>query len=179
MRRAMKRKCPFCNSEIIAGADYCEGCLASFTQKDILHSQNEPLQKDIMTKPISEFIYTKKPFIVVAKNTSVREVIEKLQENPHHGCVLVCDEQNKLAGIVSIRDILHKTAGVLRLEETGRYPVEKIMTANPQTLPPTAPLAYALHNMAIGRYRHIPIVENGIPIGVASLRDIIPYLSKK
>ena len=175
----MKDKCPFCNYEILPGSDHCEGCLASFTQKDLPQPQRETLQKDIMTKPISEFIYTKKPFIVVKKNASVREVIEKLQESPHHGCVLVCDQNDQLVGIVSIRDLLHKIAGVIKLEETVRHPVEKIMTPNPQALSKDTPLAYALHNMAIGRYRHIPVVENGVPIGVISLRDIIPYLSKK
>ena len=175
----MKRNCPFCNYEIIEGADHCDGCLASFTHKDHLQPKKEVLQKDIITKPLSEFLYTKNPLIIVQRNTPVREVIEKLQGNPHHGCVVVCDHQNKLIGIVSLRDILHKIAGVISLEATSQYPVEKIMTPNPQSLPKSAPLAYALHNMAIGRYRHIPIVENGIPIGVVSIRDIIPYLSKR
>ena len=175
-----KFRCPYCGEEITPGADRCEGCLTSFTHRDIPQSKGkESLQKDIMTKTMSEFISKKHPPIIVKKTTSVREVIEKLQANAYQGCVLVCDDHKKLIGIASIRDILHKVAGLIKWEETARTPVEKIMTHNPQTLPKEATLAYALHNMAIGRYRHVPIVENGIPIGVVSLRDIIPYLSRK
>ena len=175
----MRNRCPFCDHTIIPGADHCEVCMASFTHRDLPQPKNETLQKDIMTKRISEFMSKKHTPILVKRTTSVREVIEKLQAEPHHGCVLITDESNQLIGIASIRDILHKIAGVISFENTSRCPVEKIMTPNPQTLPPNAPLAYALHNMAIGRYRHVPIVENGTPIGVVALRDIIPYLSKK
>lgn len=175
-----KFRCPYCGEEITPGADRCEGCLTSFTQRDLPQpTEKESLQKEIMTKKMGDFISQKHPPIIVKRNTSVREVIEKLQSNSYQGCVLVCDDRKKLIGIVSIRDILHKVAGVIKWEETTRIPVEKIMTSNPQTLPKEATLAYALHNMAIGRYRHVPIVENGVPIGVVSLRDIIPYLSKK
>ncbi len=175
-----KFSCPYCGEEITPGADRCEGCLTSFTQRDLPQpTEKESLQKDIMTKKMREFISQKHPAIIVKKNSSVHEVIQKLQTAPHHGCVLVCDDHDKLIGIVSIRDLLHRVAGTIKYEETARTPVEKIMTPNPQTLPKDATLAYALHNMAIGRYRHIPIVENGVPIGVVSLRDIIPYLGRK
>jgi len=37
-------------------------------------------------------------------------------------------------------------------------------------------LAVAIHKMAIGEFRHIPIVEDGRPIGVVAAADIFRHL---
>jgi CBS domain-containing protein len=54
------------------------------------------------------------------------------------------------------------------------------MTKNVQSLPPTAKIAFAVHRMDQGGYRHVPVIdENGKPLGVFSVRDILRYLTKK
>jgi len=172
----MKNKCPYCGHSNIAGSDHCGKCLHPFTQKDLPQPGKDRLQKIVMTEKVSEFI-SKIPPIIVEPSTSVQEVIEKMQALPTKGCVLVCDKNKKLLGIASIRDILLKVAGVIK--DTSKCPVSKIMTPNPEWLDKSAPLAYALHKMSIGRFRHVPVLDNGIPVGVVSTRDIIEYLTKK
>ena len=171
----MKQKCPYCGYENIAGSDHCEKCLHSFTQKDLPQPGKDKLQKLVMTEKVSDFI-SKIPPIIVSPETSVQEVIEKMQALPTKGCVLICDKNKKLLGIASIRDLLFKVAGVVK--DTAKYPVKNIMTPNPECLDKDASLAYALHKMSIGRFRHVPVLDNGIPIGVVSTRDLIEYLSK-
>lgn len=172
----MKIKCPYCGHENIAGSDRCGKCLHSLTQKDVSQPAREKLQKLIMTERVSDFI-SKIPPIVVGPQTSVKEVIERMQALPTKGCVLICDEKKKIIGIASIRDILLKVAGVIKEKDLASTPVEKIMTPRPECLDKNAPLAFALHKMSIGKFRHVPVLDNGVPIGVVSTRDVIEYLS--
>ena len=171
----MKTKCPYCGHENIVGSDHCDKCLHSFMQRDISQPSKEKLQKKIMTERVADFI-SKVPPIIVSPKTSVQEVIQRMQALPTKGCVLVCDENKKLLGIASIRDILLKVAGVVK--DPSTTPVEKIMTPRPECLDKDAPLSFALHKMSIGKFRHVPVLDNGIPIGVVSTRDIIEYLTK-
>jgi len=145
-------------------------------QRDIALPSKEKLQKKIMTESVADFI-SKVPPIIVSPKTSVQEVIKRMQALPTKGCVLVCDENKKLVGIASIRDILLKVAGVVK--DISNYPVERIMTPRPECLDKDAPLSFALHKMSIGKFRHVPVLDNGIPIGVVSTRDIIEYLCGK
>ncbi|OIO39279.1 MAG: hypothetical protein AUJ72_01055 [Candidatus Omnitrophica bacterium CG1_02_46_14] len=172
----MKIKCPYCAYENIVGSDLCSQCRHSLTQHDIPQPSKEKLHKKIMTERVADFI-SKVPPIIVDPKTSVREVIERMQALPTKGCVLVCDKNKKLLGIASIRDILLKVAGIVK--DTSVYPVEKIMTTRPECLDKDAPLSFALHKMSIGKFRHVPVLANGIPIGVVSTRDIIEYLCAK
>lgn len=171
----MKQKCPYCGHENIAGSDHCEKCLHSFMQKDLPTPGKDKLKKLVMTEKVSDFI-SKIPPIIVSPETSVQEVIEKMQALPTKGCVLICDRNKKLLGIASIRDFLIKVAGTVK--DPKKTPVKNIMTPNPEFLDKDAPLAYALHKMSIGKFRHVPVLDNGVPIGVVSTRDVIEYLCK-
>jgi CBS domain-containing protein len=172
----MINKCPYCGHENIAGTDQCRKCLHSLTTKDLPAPGKEKLQKMIMTEKVSDFI-SKIPPIIVSPKTSLKEVVERMQALPTKGCVLVCDENQKLLGIASIRDILLKVAGIVK--DLSSFPVEKIMTPRPECLDKNAPLSYALNKMSIGKFRHVPVLDHGKPIGVVSTRDLIEYLSTK
>ncbi len=172
-----KVKCPYCGHENILGMDRCDKCLHSFTQKDGKQPGTEALQKKIMTERVADFIQ-KEP-IIVDPETSIHEVIEQMHRHPKKGCVLICNAQKKLVGIVSIRDILLKVAGKLNEKERKECAVRTVMTSKPECLDKNAPLSFALHKMYIGKFRHVPVIDNGAAIGVVSTRDLIEYLSTK
>ena len=48
-----------------------------------------------------------------------------------------------------------------------------VMTRECQTIAPDKPLGHALHMMYEGGFRHVPVVENGTPIGMISARDAL------
>ena len=169
-------KCPYCSHDNIIGVDHCQKCLHSFTQKDIPQPSKDKLQHKIMTEKLTDFI-SKIPPIIVKPETSVGEVIERMQALPTKGCVLICDDQKKIQGIVSIRDILLKVAGVIKEKDWSSFPVSRIMTPKPECLDKNDRLSFALHKMSIGKFRHVPVLDNGIPIGVVSTRDLIDYLT--
>jgi CBS domain-containing protein len=52
------------------------------------------------------------------------------------------------------------------------------MTANPETVTAKDSLAFALHKMDVGGYRHMPVLSDGLPAGVISVRDMVRYITK-
>ncbi len=169
-------KCPYCSFENVMGSDHCGKCLHSFMQKDVPQPNKEKLQQLILTEAVSDFVSKATP-LVVSPKTSLKEVIELMQANPTKGCVLVCEPADRLIGILSIRDILLRVAGHVTEKDLATYPVEKMMTKKPESLPCDAPLQFAINMMSIGKFRHVPVVEQGRPIGVVSTRDLVEYLS--
>lgn len=94
----------------------------------------------------------------------------KLMKQRNVGAMMVVDD-GQLAGVFTERD------GLFRVVATGldsrTTPLSMVMTANPQSITPDRPFAHALAQMHEGRFRHLPVVENGCPIGMISVRDAL------
>ncbi len=59
-------------------------------------------------------------------------------------------------------------------------PISEVMTVNPATLKSRDKIAYALHRMNVGGFRHVPILDDdGRLMGVISIRDILSYLTER
>jgi len=54
-----------------------------------------------------------------------------------------------------------------------------VMTHEPVTLEAKDKIAFALHKMHVGGYRHLPIMTDGKLTGVISIRDILNYLAER
>jgi CBS domain-containing protein len=88
------------------------------------------------------------------------------------GAVLVCDEEpRRLLGVVSERDIVRCLAlhGARVLEMTA----DQLMTRNPRTAPPATSVPEAMAIMTEGRFRHLPVVEDGQLVGIVSIGDVV------
>jgi CBS domain-containing protein len=85
-------------------------------------------------------------------------------------------EHDKAVGIFSERDALMRL-GVNYANLTSR-PIRDFMTPNPETVNLTDRIAFALHKMDLGGYRHIPVLDEGQVTGVISVRDILRYISE-
>ncbi|HTO97829.1 MAG TPA: CBS domain-containing protein [Myxococcales bacterium] len=114
------------------------------------------------------------PAISVRGDTSLYDTVQTLQRE-HIGCVLVTDEQGKLVGIFTERDLLAKVA--LRSLDWKAERVADYMTRDPETLHPEDRIAWALKLMHIGGYRHVPLTDAaGRPVGVVSIKDIVDFI---
>lgn len=92
------------------------------------------------------------------------------------GCCLVTRFDGQVAGIMSERDILTKVVG--RGLEAAHVKVDDIMTPNPEGLSPDDPIGFAMNRMAIGGFRHVPIIDaNKKPAGIVSIRIILRFLA--
>lgn len=90
------------------------------------------------------------------------------------GAVVVTDPAGALVGILSERDIL------LRGTAPGRLgsPIGELMTRHPETVRETDSLAFALHKMDCGGYRHLPVLRDRRLLGVVSVRDLLGYITR-
>ena len=89
------------------------------------------------------------------------------------GCLLVL-EDGHLAGVFTERDVLNRLSSDLSQQDR---PISEFMTPNPETITRQDSIAFALHAMDLGGYRHIAMVdESGNPQGIISIRDIMRFL---
>jgi CBS domain-containing protein len=92
------------------------------------------------------------------------------------GALLIVAADGKLVGIFSERDLLTKVAGQAA-DYAGRK-VSEFMTPDPETVRPTDTLAFALHKMDGGGYRHLPVLKDGQPLGMVSVRDMLRHITR-
>ena len=105
----------------------------------------------------------------VAPQALISEVAHILSER-HIGAVLVMDG-NRLLGIVSERDIVRCLArhGASALDHSA----ETLMTRELSTAGPGTTSIEALEMMTEGRFRHLPVVEDGQVVGIVSIGDVV------
>lgn len=79
-------------------------------------------------------------------------------------------EDGELAGIFTERDILHAVAAKADLDTDT---ISRWMTDYPDSFSPEMDVTEAADWMLATGYRHLPVVENGRLIGVASIKDVL------
>jgi CBS domain-containing protein len=77
----------------------------------------------------------------------------------------------QLAGIFTERDALYRVLAAAK--DPKRTTLGDVMTPDPTTIGPDMPFGHALHIMYDRGFRHVPVVENGIPVGMVSARDAL------
>lgn len=92
----------------------------------------------------------------------------QLMKRKHIGAIMVVEE-DRLIGIFTERDALFRVLAEDRDLHTTR--VADVMTRNPQALHPDKQFVDALQLMHTGRFRHVPVVENGRAVGLVSASD--------
>ncbi|HEX2474486.1 MAG TPA: CBS domain-containing protein [Lacipirellulaceae bacterium] len=164
--------CPYCDAENIEGADECAECGEALWDLSVRVPASS-VESDLLRDRI-ERLWPKSPS-TVTPNTPVGQVLKKMVDE-RIGCVMIVDG-GKLAGIFSERDALMKlNTDAARFMER---PISQFMTPDPVTLETNDKIAFALHKMNVGGYRHIPILFGGKLAGVISIRDILRYLTER
>ncbi len=123
-----------------------------------------------MPKRLIKDILAQRQLISADKDMTVRAACRLMAENKI-GALLVLEDQ-KIVGIFTERDALNKilAAGL----DPDASVLAQVMAHEPQTIRANKPLAYALHMMAEGGFRHVPVVdEDGLPVGMVSARDAL------
>lgn len=122
---------------------------------------------------VAELISNKGDQVVsVSPNDTIATVVEILAEKKI-GAVLVMDN-NRLAGILSERDIVRKMAQTPG--QTLPQQAQDLMTTNVETCSPSDALVTILQRMTEGRFRHMPVINsNGGIAGVISIGDVVNY----
>jgi CBS domain-containing protein len=159
--------CPVCGHDNLEGLDNCENCEADLRTVDIPRATNAFEAR--MQAPLGSL----RPHTpqVVAADTPAGDVIAAMRRATVD-CVLVARD-GRLAGIFTERDAMLKLAGV-PLEGVA---VGDAMTVDPVVLRPDDTVAVAIQKMAVGGFRHIPVVdEHGSPTGVVAAVDLFHHV---
>ncbi|GEP09509.1 CBS domain-containing protein [Methylobacterium gnaphalii] len=106
----------------------------------------------------------------VASQRTMDEAIHILAEK-RIGAVIVSDADERVIGILSERDVMRALA------ESGAAafdaPVSQYMTAKVTTCTRDTTIEEVMGMMTDGRFRHLPVVEDGRLIGVVSIGDVV------
>jgi len=121
-----------------------------------------------MQRPVRSIIEDQKPITASADITVAAAA--RLMKEHRIGAILVIRE-GKLTGIFTERDALFRVVAEGR--DPAKTHVGEVMTANPRTIAPDRPFGHALHLMYEGGFRHVPVVDDGRPLGVVSARDAL------
>lgn len=86
------------------------------------------------------------------------------------GAIMVVEE-GRLVGVFTERDALFRMVAQGLDGRTTR--LAEVMTREPQTIHPDDHFVHALQMMHEGRFRHVPVVEDGRVVGMVSARDAL------
>jgi CBS domain-containing protein len=119
-----------------------------------------------MERTIRDVIKNQQP-ITAPASMSVRQAASVMKQQ-RIGAMMVV-EHGMLVGIFTERDALNGVVaeGLDPLTTT----LAEVMTHNPKTVSPDATFNAAMELMHQGRFRHVPVVDNGVPVGMISVRD--------
>ena len=143
------------------------------------------LAKSLRADTVSRFKL--RPAVTAGPDATIAQVVRDMAAR-RTGCALIqrgggdgaassagaAEKQGPLLGIFTERDFVNRVvaAGL----DVSR-PVGDVMTPDPKTLRPSDNVQRAVELMGTGGYRHVPVIgEDGQPVGVLSVREIIHYL---
>lgn len=162
--------CPNCGHDNLPGSEECSSCLQDLTQLD------RPVAQDRVERSLMEDcveVLCPRPAVVIEALASVGQALQMmLTENL--GALLVVDDSGRVVGIFSERDLLMRVTCLP--EPYLDLPVCRFMTPHPESVNTDDSLAFALHKMDVGGYRHLPVLKDGKPAGMISVRDMLRHM---
>lgn len=159
--------CPSCGHENIQGLDECENCGNDLRTADI-PSPSTDFEAHLVSQPLSK-LRPPAP-LTIAPAASLEEAVRLMNEHAT-GCLVVEDAAG-VRGILSERDLVLKLPGTSLSGAT----VAQLMTEDPVVLRPDDSIAVAIHKMAVGGFRHIPLVADGHATAIVSARDVFRHI---
>jgi CBS domain-containing protein len=89
------------------------------------------------------------------------------------GALVVTGAGGRITGIISERDIVRAFArhggGAFQL------PLSEVMTRKVVTCTPTDTVAVLMERMTAGKFRHLPVLDDGRLVGIISIGDVVKY----
>ena len=109
------------------------------------------------------------PFPKTLDSSATIQKAAQMMRDDDFGVIPIVDNAGMLVGIVTDRDIVINAIADGRGPDT---PVERCMTARPDTVSKDITIEQAMTIMSSRQIRRLPVVESGRLIGMLSLSDI-------
>ncbi|MEM0203294.1 MAG: CBS domain-containing protein [Archaeoglobaceae archaeon] len=111
--------------------------------------------------------------VAVSDDASVEELVELMFEKKVGGCPVI-DDREVVVGIVTERDILRLLAKIRRIDGIA----SEFMTKNVVTIRAKDSIESAMKTMISKKFRRLPVIEDGILLGLITSREILAYFGK-
>jgi CBS domain-containing protein len=110
--------------------------------------------------------------VTIEPNASLADAVQLLATK-RIGAALILGADRRIAGIISERDIVRALAarGAAVLNE----PVSQTMTRRVEICNESESVANIMERMTTGKFRHMPVVDQGRLVGVVSIGDIVKH----
>ena len=111
--------------------------------------------------------------VVTIAPTAILSAAVKLLAERRIGAIIVSGPDDRVAGILSERDIVRTLAdrGPAALDDN----VAAVMTRKVSTCTEADTVASLMERMTAGKFRHLPVVEQGKLVGVISIGDVVKF----
>jgi CBS domain-containing protein len=120
---------------------------------------------------VSDILMQKGDRVIAARPDEVLAAAIATLSARRIGALLVLDDDGRLMGILSERDVLHavarQAANALALR------VADVMTTPVVTCDPDDTVEHVMQLMTDNRFRHLPVVRRGLLLGVVSIGDVV------
>ncbi|KUG21408.1 MAG: CBS domain-containing protein [Methanomicrobiaceae archaeon] len=130
------------------------------------NQESTMLRYNVLLQDVSVSDVMNSPVVSVPPTIPVGRVLETMYETKHLGLPVV--ENDTLIGIVALADVQK-----IPPQDREALIAKDIMTRNPITLPPSAPLMEALRIMSGRNIGRIPVIEDGNLVGIVTRTDIV------
>lgn len=144
--------------------------VTNHSKQALIKLESYPFQKRL-----SEIMSS--PAITCSVTATAREIAAIMIQNSVRS-LMVIDENEQMAGIVTCRDIMAKALAPKGVDPDTIY-AKNLMEAQPKTMPPSTYMYEAMAFMVGRRLKHMPIVENGVLLGMVTMSDLIQHRTQK
>ncbi len=122
---------------------------------------------------VKSIVETKGGDVVTLEPSVSLDAAAKLLAERRIGAVVVLGADDRLVGILSERDIVRAISerGGAALQE----PVSQVMTRKVVTCTLDETLHSIMERMTAGKFRHVPVIEQGRLVGIISIGDVVKH----
>lgn len=122
---------------------------------------------------VKAILSSKSSDIVSIEPTATLAEAARLLAERRIGAVLVLGIEERVAGILSERDIVRalNERGAAVLETR----VDQVMTRKVFTCSENDTVGQVMEQMTAGKFRHVPVVDQGRVVGIISIGDVVKY----
>ncbi len=122
---------------------------------------------------LKDLLQAKPSKMITCKTTCLVADAVTVMDGHNVGSILILNDDDKLVGIFTERDIMHCFAKNISFKDET---MGKIMTPNPITFESSTDITVAITVMSERKIRHLPVTEGGKITGIVSYRDLVSYL---
>jgi CBS domain-containing protein len=110
--------------------------------------------------------------MTISSNATLADAARLLSER-RIGALVVEDDDHTVAGLLSERDIVRAVAA--KGGEALGFPVQQAMTRKVVTCREADTVGAIMEHMTIGKFRHLPVIEDGQLVGIVSIGDVVKF----